>query len=267
MNIDYISDIHANHHVFFKEEQREWERSTREFANRLIDTDSVKDVLVVAGDISDWSKQVFWILDEFTKTYNIVFVVLGNHDYYLISNEDIEKYNSCSFRKIEMLKDMLSKNKKIQLLDKSVVEYNGKVFAGDTMWYYPNDIHDQYFYNFHMSDRQYILVNNDSPSKRLTLELLKQMNKEALDWYMTLEDKEIDVFVSHSPPVNNPKSPYSYNECFVTPVPFLVSKHWITGHQHTRYNFELGDTNFYMNPLGYPREHEFIKVKSFKIKK
>ena len=87
----------------------------------------------------------------------------------------------------------------------------------------------------------------------------------ALDFYEKLEDIEIDVFVSHIPPVDPPFSNYPNNACYVAPVPFLVGKHWVCGHQHTKGEFRILDTYFHMNPLGYPMERNELKLKTFRI--
>lgn len=49
MKISYLSDIHADHHVPFNSNQIKWEKRTKEFITKLIETDEgQREVLVIA---------------------------------------------------------------------------------------------------------------------------------------------------------------------------------------------------------------------------
>ena len=155
---------------------------------------------------------------------------------------------------------MLSSIKNVVVLDGVVDVYKNKVFAGHPLWYQlKTDTTDYWWYNKHSNDSVYIYYKENQKESH---ELLYE---EALDFYEKLEGTEIDVFVSHVPPVDPPFSNYPNNACYVAPVPFLVGNHWVCGHQHTQGEFQILDTHFYMNPLGYPVERNELKLKTFII--
>lgn len=58
LKIDYVSDLHLNHHVPFSHDQKKWRRKTKAWTEKLMETASV-EVLIVAGDFSEWK-----LLDE-----------------------------------------------------------------------------------------------------------------------------------------------------------------------------------------------------------
>lgn len=64
--------------------QIKWEKRTREIVNRLISNGN-GEVLVIAGDFTEWNQQTLWVLDEAAKQYEKVYFTYGNHDLYLLS--------------------------------------------------------------------------------------------------------------------------------------------------------------------------------------
>ena len=66
LKVDYVSDLHINHYVKFTNHQEKWESQTREWTRNLL-KDSTGEVLVLAGDFSEWNNQSKWFIEECAK--------------------------------------------------------------------------------------------------------------------------------------------------------------------------------------------------------
>ncbi|WP_099301958.1 metallophosphoesterase family protein [Bacillus sp. Marseille-P3800] len=249
MKIDYVSDIHINHWMLWTQNQKKWEQRTRQLANRLIENGN-GEVLIVAGDFSEWNDQSIWFLEEVAKSYERVYFTYGNHDLYLLSKSQRKKYGD-SIGRLKDLVERASSIPNVQPLVKSADEYKGVKFAGDAMWYLPKSTKDWDFFFNVSNDSNHIMVNgyHNDDATRL-------MWKESQNWYDTLEGQHIDVFVSHVPPVHNPFTYFEPNSLYQTDVPFINAKHWICGHDHQQGSFEKAGVNFHMNCIGYPSEYD-----------
>jgi predicted MPP superfamily phosphohydrolase len=253
MKIDYASDLHVNHWMLWTENQLKWENRTREITRRLIQNGH-GEVLVLAGDFSEWNNQTLWVLDEVSKQYDRVYFTFGNHELYILSKKQKRKYKDSLGR----VQDLIEKTKNMPNvipLIKNIDEYKGKIFAGDAMWYLPKTQEDWAFYKNVSNDSRDISING------LTMDdVPRYLWKESMDWYDTLEEQKIDVFVSHVPPVHPPRSRYPYNGCYQTDVPFISSKHWICGHNHLKDEFQKAGVNFYINCIGYIEDYQNVKT-------
>lgn len=264
MKIDYVSDLHINHHIPFKANQKKWEQQTKEWAKKLLKTKG-GEVLVVAGDFSEWNRQTIWFLEEVSLYYNHVFFVTGNHDYYLISRSRRKKYADSKARQRNLI-EKAAKIRNVTPLCREVVNYKGKVIAGDSLWYNLVKQEDWYFFFQCSNDANYIFVNDAYTFDRNTRhDEMMYLYEEAITWYYSLENKQIDLMISHIPPLHPPISPHKRNACYDVPVPFLVSNKWICGHQHLQGKFEKASTLFYMNAIGYPDENNNLTLKTLEI--
>lgn len=264
MKIDYVSDLHINHHVPFTENQLKWEKRTRDWAKNLFQTGS-GEVLVVAGDFSEWNRQAIWFLEEASLHYEKVFFVTGNHDYYLLSRSRKKKYRDSKVRQQDLIQ-RAANIPNVHPLCREVVHYKGKVIAGDSLWYLPTTPEDWAFFINVSNDSNYISIleaySFGFASKK---DETRYLYKEAMDWYDTLKGQHIDLMISHVPPVHPPISPYERNACYDCHVPFLVAKDWICGHQHIQGDFERTGTHFWMNAIGYPDEKNRIILQTLEI--
>lgn len=258
MKISYLSDIHTDFWVPFNHNQLKWESRTKEFITKLIGSDEGdRDVLVVAGDVSHFNIQSLWVIETFSQHYNKVFIVIGNHDLYLVSNNQSNKYKGNSWNRVLELQDGISKLPNVHLfLGDDVFEYNGFKFGGNTMWYPLESFDQQVFFNN---------VSNDS--KLIKGFNVKEEYHKSMRNYDSLLTKNIDVMISHIPVINI-DSHFRYNgtACYLTPVKDINVKYWIFGHSHEQKIYEKPYCKFYMNALGYPDESLDLSIKSFIIK-
>ncbi|WP_350253716.1 metallophosphoesterase family protein [Bacillus halotolerans] len=249
MKIDYVSDLHINHWIPWNVNQIKWEKRTREIVNRLISNGN-GEVLIIAGDFTEWNQQTLWVLDEAAKQYEKVYFTYGNHDLYLLSKSQKRKYSDSIGRLNDLIKKAAGIHNVTPLI-KTTDTYRGKVFAGDVMWYLPKGIEGWDFFKGVSNDSNYIWINGYNK-----VDGVRAMWKESMDWYETLKNTQVDVFVSHIPPVHNPYSPFEPNTCYMVEVPFINAKHWICGHDHLQAEFDREGTGFHMNCIGYPYDYD-----------
>lgn len=249
MKIDFVSDLHFNHWMQWTENQLKWEYRTRALTERLLENGN-GEVLVIAGDFGEWNCQALWILHEASKHYERVYFTYGNHDLYLLSKSQKKKYGDSIARLNELITEA-SKIDNVIPLVKTVDIYKGKVFAGDMMCYLPKTFQDWEFFREVSNDSSYIYVNGYSREDGI-----RRMWKDAMDWYDTLESTEIDVFVSHVPPIHNPYDIFPPNNLYLVDVPFINTENWICGHNHLQNQFTKAGVNIHMNCIGYPMHYD-----------
>ena len=254
MKIDYVTDLHVNHWMQFISNQLKWEERTRKWTRHLI-RHGHGEVIVVAGDFSEVNAQTKWVLDELSKHYERVYWTFGNHDLYLLSKKDKKRYSDSRGRLESLIEDTKYLENVVPLIKRTDV-FKGVTFAGDAMWYLPKSQEDWAFYRGTSNDSRYIELNTAWSVD----DVARQLYKESMDWYDTLEGETVDVFVSHVPPVHPPMSQYPPNACYQSPVQFLASKNWICGHDHQQGTFEKAGTTFYMNSIGYPEAYAEAKI-------
>lgn len=249
MKVDFVSDLHFNHWMLWTNNQLKWESRTKELAKRLI-RNGHGEVLIIAGDFSEWNCQTLWILEECANNYERVYFTYGNHDLYIMSKEQRKKYKDSMGRVNELIEVVTTNMDNVIPLIKTVDEYKGKIFAGDVMWYLPKRFEDWQFFKDVSSDSNYININGYSKEDGI-----RKMWKDSMEWYDTLENTSVDVFVSHVPPVHNPHSHFEPNSLYMVDVPFINASHWVCGHDHFQGQFTKADVDFHMNAIGYPAEY------------
>lgn len=258
MKVSYVSDLHLDFHVPFTPNQIKWKSRTKGFIDKLIETDiGSREVLVIAGDLSHFNAQSYWALEKFSNHYEQVYFCFGNHDYYLVSKNQENKYRGHSMRREAELMVKVSNNlDNVKVLtDSSVHEHKGVRFAGMTMWY-PLETPDQqmFFYN----------ISNDSKLIK-GMDISYEHERNQID-YEELLQKDVDVMISHIP-VINVDSHFKYNStaCYLCPVKGIEVEHWIMAHSHEQKVYEKPYCTFYMNAIGYSDEELELSIKHFYI--
>ena len=273
MKVDYISDLHVD--FYFEKE----EITIEEFkATKLYEIfkDKEGEVLVIAGDIGHYNKQNLFILKAIKEFFNYkkIFFVLGNHDYYLLNNLMIEKYNSNSINRINDMKNLCDEEKDIHLLTGNIIEYKGIKFGGTGMWY----------------DGVYLQRLNLRMTKEKVNEIWEDKMRDAgsiygIQNYKTLFQIEIenlrncyeksDILITHVNPSINPSHThrkyilnelngfYSFDGDYY--LENTKAKYWIFGHTHKNIEYDVYNTKVICNPLGYPHENIDFELESFVV--
>jgi DNA repair exonuclease SbcCD nuclease subunit len=257
MKVSYISDIHLDFWSKFHMSQEKWEKRTKEFINKLIETDeSEREVLVIAGDLSHFNCQSMWALGEFSNAYEQVVFTYGNHDMYFVSKNQASTYKNNSWNRIKELREESIKLKNVHpLFEGETLTHKEVKFGGAPMWYPLKTLDQQMFFNNISNDSN--LIKGVDVSK---LNIVDKMQ------YSLLLKENLDVMISHFPVINI-DSHFKYNStaCYLTPVSDINVEHWVFGHSHEQKVYEKPYCNFYMNALGYPDEKLELKIRHFEV--
>ena len=232
------------------------------------------DVLILAGDICEYrnyikefnqTKAVDRVPGEFPcvdffefqcAKYDKVFMVLGNHEHY--RHRFDKTYND--------FKAVLSSN--VELLENQVVEYNGVMFMGATLWTDLNRGDPITVYTVKDSMNDYKVIQNFYPEKslyhKLTPDHTHRVHKETLEYFkQTLDansDKPFVVITHHGPSylsINEKfKHDYHMNGGYVSDLSDFILDHpnikfHCHGHVHDPCDYMVGDTRVLCNPRGY----------------
>ena len=76
MKFDYINDVHLDFWVPFDTNQLKFEKKTKEFANQMLPKQPTK-ILLIGGDLGHYNRQNYWFLEELSKVYTNILLVLG----------------------------------------------------------------------------------------------------------------------------------------------------------------------------------------------
>lgn len=264
---DYASDLHINHYVKWIPNQQKWEARTRAFVEDVVKRSKhpLSTVLILAGDFSEWNCQSFWLIDEFSKHYEHVFYVTGNHDMYLLSKEQRKKYKNDSLNRLIELKSLTDSIGNVTCLNGRLVEYEGKRIAGHSLWYEPITEMDWDFYRTISKDSEYIVTSTPFDEETWKLvEVPLHLYQQAMNWYASLADVEIDLMVTHVPPKHPAieNNPHKKNACYDANIEKLIAKKWVCGHQHFQDVFEMEGVSFYVNSFGYPDEPTAVELQT-----
>lgn len=237
LKIDYISDLHLDFYIRIK---GKWQPKMVAFLTSLLPKEK-GDVLIIAGDLSHYNVQSFFLLKFFSDIYKQLFFVLGNHDYYLVAENQEKKYHRKSIEREIELTQMISVLPNVKLL--SLFEafvYKGVTFAGSTSWYGLETIEEQQFFKS---------VSNDSVLiKGIDISLTHKKEMEAYE-----QLQQVDVLITHVPPIIlDCHTLDGSTSCYLNELSDIFAKICIFGHCHTQELFEKAGIIFCANALGYP---------------
>lgn len=265
MIIDYISDIHENY--YFKHTKKLSQKEVKALFDELYKGREPGEVLIIAGDISEYNRRLIDFLVFLKKIYKYkkIFFTLGTHEFYLKTLQHAIKYHYSSEKKILELLILLKEveGEGIHLLNGNIIEYKGIKFGGAMGWYdgsYAKKMSAE-LSDKKINDRwkeisnDYKFILNLKDYRVMYLPELSKINRIV---------EEVDVMITHINPLSEPiafsekykKNPDNAFFAF-DGEKFLQktsAKYWIHGHTHVPWNFSLYETKILTNPLGYPKE-------------
>ena len=236
MKIQLISDLHLDF-------QPKWGRS-------LLSTIKAKqvDILIIAGDLAEaihpaWEQA----LVELTAHYPYVLMVLGNHEYYHSSPEEV----------VHLVNKLQQKLLNLHILENQTIMLERATFAGTTLWFDDTA-------NIHEDIRS---MNDDFHLINSLQAWVSQRNQTAKRF---LASVNADVVITHHLPSPKSITPqyqnHPLNYFFVCDVEEIIQdiqpQYWLHGHTHTRCDYRIGQTRVIANPFGYPEEtanYYFVK--------
>lgn len=289
MKIDFCSDIHADFWV--KELNPESPKMEKQMDHLINDVlmPAGGDVLIIAGDIGHYFSQNKMFLLKMKEKYKHVMITTGNHDLYLVSGKQQEKYRYDSMNRVLEMKRFCKEND-IIFFDGNTVSIEGYSFGGTGMSW----------------DKSYIeMLEGKKVTNEYVKEIFNQMNDSRLIFngkhytinygfgakkFMSTWDpfkyfetemeklksmEPVDVMVSHYPPTVPDTLPDKWKNDEITTFYYfdgeeqierIQPKHWFYGHTHHYFDFKRFGTHFHCNPLGYPKENSYTVINTLELK-
>lgn len=233
------------------------------------------DVLILAGDIAEArsvqkhfhstkliqdTPDTFYRCSEFfyheCAKYNQVFYVMGNH----------EHYHGRFDKTYDLLESVMPAN--VTILENEIVEYEGVVFMGATLWTDMNKGDDLTMFHMKNMMNDYRVVTNFYPEKnayhKLTPEVTVAAHRRTLQYFKSLmelhSDKPVVVITHMAPSFASINEKYRRDTVmnggyaselseFILDSPQI--KTWVHGHLHDPVDYMIGETRVISNPRGY----------------
>ena len=213
-----------------------------------------EDLLILAGDISNYYQDTFNYINKFlTLDEKVkVLLVLGNHDYYHSSIDGTIWY----WENVDI-------NRLIFLHDNSK-RINGIRFFGTTLWTDMNKSNNkdmEFNYN-HLKDFVYI-EDRFTPTNFVKLHA---NSLKKLKMILNTSKEPVVVVTHHLPSRKCIQEDHITNPCnasFASDLDHVIDKNkvkmWIHGHTHASNNFKINDVSVICNPRGYKDENKDFK--------
>lgn len=260
---DFISDVHWDFWVNVQHPEYTQIKKFKKLFDKIF-PEKRSDTLLIAGDIGHYNEQnelVFKLLKEYYK--HIVWTH-GNHDLYLVSKNQMKKYNYDSFSKLNEMIELSSKIDGVHYLDGDMVKIDGVLIGGGSGWYdfqYGVQVHNQTIqqieelWEYYMNDSRLIKIPNSVTG-------MLDNGKYFQEQYNKLKKihKWCDIIISHIgpdwskvlPKYNHPSTAFYYFEG-QNLLANLDKSTWIYGHTHDPYEYiHKSGCHLICNPLGYP---------------
>lgn len=257
LKVAYISDLHLGFYIPFNHNTKKLKNNIIDFVKKNLLTDA--DIFVLAGDVAEYNIYTITILEELSKHYKKVFFVFGNHDMYLLSTNQKNKYKD-SYGRLNEVINHFKNNDNIYILNRDIVEYDGFKIAGFSNWYTLENNIDEFFFLNDSNDSRCIYPKT----------VYENQQKHYYDkvFYDTLNEKDIDLIISHVPPIHFKSNKHEPNGCYYNKsISEIHAKHWICGHQHIPSLIKIDDITIYNNAWGYPGEIKKPSLKTTNILK
>lgn len=239
-HVTYLSDLHLECFDTWNDKYTGWEGDG--------------DILCLAGDIGKPNKKPY---NDFIRhcslMFKYVFVIAGNHEYYM--SKTFDEVNT-------MINSICSQYSNVYFLNNNIhhiKEYN-ILILGTTLWTKTKELHPLYckFYN----DFNYI-------PEMTTQECMNALHEQSV---LFLEKKlnshvfsKVIVLSHHMPSFELISAKYKgnpINYLYASDLTYMFEKykidHWICGHSHVSNNITIQKTQIHMNPIGYPGENKVL---------
>lgn len=233
------------------------------------------DVLVLAGDIFitfeltylnnlsgstitglERAKRYFNFITKCCRLYKHVIFLMGNHEHYH------GVFNSTA----RIIKDTFDHIENFHLLNNNVIEIDGTVFLGCTLWTNMNDEDSKTIEIIYeeLNDYKRIMFDDELGIRDFEPEDTIEEHRKSVTFLKNSVRDYVNqkiVVVTHHAPSKNSSHPrrnsddalnaaYSSDlDSFILENPQI--QYWIHGHTHKRYNYRVGETKIVCNPRGY----------------
>jgi Icc-related predicted phosphoesterase len=188
--------------------------------------------------------------------YDRVFYVMGNHEHYKSVYQNTRRD----------LEYMMPKN--LTILENDVVDYNGIMFIGATLWTDLNrgDPLTEYHVKQCLNDYKHIKQKGDAYDlyHKLKPSFTIAEHRRSLDYFRIVleqnKDRKFVVITHHAPSFESVNNYYKHdtlmNGGYMSRLEEFILDHpniclWTHGHMHNKSDYLIGDTRVVCNPRGY----------------
>lgn len=251
-NIYFMNDFHVDNHIKYLKSNSILIEQIKNFVDNTLSTipydeKHKKPILILGGDYADDFDIGFYLIKEYAKKAEHIFLVFGNHDYYLTTQDEMEKFKVSSYKKINEFSKQLNLIPNVTVLEKfKVHEYGDIKIAGDTSWYAVNSFVENRVFNS-MRDSECIR-DFDIPYAHVN---------SVMD-YKELNEK-VNIIVTHVPPIITNSNHKLGKECFSNPLNELKADIYCFGHVHENMLYEKAGVDFITNAY-LNKKSKFIKL-------
>lgn len=285
MKIHYLSDLHLDHYIFENQFNAKMDRQIDDYL-KLCEISKIPEeeryMLIVPGDLSNYNNPTKRFLQRLKELFKHILITGGNHDLYMCSTNQADKYQNNSFNRLKDIKQFCSEIG-VHYLDGNIVEIDGKRFGGTMMFWdksYYNKLEKREasdrevlnFYDNYMNDSK-LIMNGFKPIKVPIAYggSFLQTSFNAIEYFESEHKKlqdyndfdNIDVMVTHYAPTlpHGIRTKYAIERGTTfylfdgeKDIERISPKIWLFGHMHDKFNFTHKDVHFLCNPFGYPGE-------------
>lgn len=221
------------------------------------------DVVVLAGDVAQGNKGVYWARQTFPNSH-IIFVP-GNHEY----------YGSRRPETLRLLR-VAGTQASVQVLDDDQWILDGVRFLGTTLWtdfeYFGPEMKNIAMEEGKLRLNDFRIIDEEdelrfSPARSI------ELHEKSLAWLTTKLAEPFDgqtvVITHHLPSVKSVAARFvdtPLSACFVSHLDHLFGKMdlWIHGHTHDNSDYVANGTRVICNPRGYVTSHRSVENGDFK---
>jgi predicted phosphodiesterase len=207
-------------------------------------------VVVLAGDIAQGNKGVYWARQTFPDSQ--IIYVPGNHEY----------YGSRRPETLRLLR-IAGKQNSVQVLDGDEWIFDGVRFLGATLWtdfeYFGPEMKTMAKDEGARRLNDFRIID-EADGLRFSPQRSIELHEKSLAWLTTKLDEPFDgktvVITHHLPSVKSVAARFidtPLSACFVSHLDPLFGKMnlWIHGHTHDNSDYEANGTRVICNPRGY----------------
>lgn len=266
IKIYYINDLHLDSRFGRK---KNIVKKIQKFIQDMIileDENTLKEsLLIVAGDVSNFNNVSACFFKEINKIFGKVAYVGGNHDLYMTSFYEMEKYTNNSLQKELEIYHYVKNLENIHFLGEDydgILNFKGLKIGGERMISNPFKTEgSKDFYLSMMNDSKYIILPMG----------VRNLNEKNINYYNNLKKENLDIFVSHYPVITcdsmtiNRRLYDGSLDSYKTFVEDLIAPIYFFGHVHERKMYKIASTLFYTNAYGYPGEYDTPNLKYIEL--
>lgn len=273
MKISYVSDLHADFYIpQLNREVKGYDISIKSYVEKIL-VPKPSDILIVAGDLGHYNHQNIDVLNELKNHYGNIVITSGNHEMYLVSSNQMKKYQWNFKNRLQELKQLCYEND-IVVLDGTTTEINNVIIGGCSLWYNIPDTESMRLWTDYYNDSR--LITEAYPfsmaytSRKITTFNSNKYYKEEVEKMEGIG--KCDIFVSHVLPIIQPyTSSYDpdYDIFYYSDTEHVLdklgAKHCVYGHSHEARIFDHGGKTFYNSAIGYPSEQTYTEISVFEV--